>query len=363
MAKIIIELDTNNGDTLDTVRQALLGSAAMPNVAAQDVFDPNAYSWKFSDRVLTDEEADAQQRLTGAAAAAGHRARDVPVANAEPQIADKTVWVNNPDAPLTEYDGDRKRGTAGPNGGRRTKAQIESDTRYFAQVEAAKADAAAACNPDVKPITFKTAEDAVAAMEAGVEPAISTGAERINPQDAADEEAARPEATGEPTLEDLRRAYTRYADKFGAPAAIKDVRAILGCGVIDVPSDKIADGIAKIDAAIAAADIDKHLTATTAEPAAPVAPATATVAELMAAIMGYAAKYDRTDEPDLMIVTKEDLPKLFTELFGAGVTGIGSMPGAVGKDYSKVKPEDFGKVLAAIRDATEKNTFNRKVLA
>ena len=337
MAKIIIELDTNNGDTLDVVRLALLGAAA-PNVAAQNAFDPNAYKQpSVGDPGPTMQEA------------ASHKTPEFFSSVEEVATTDKTVWVNNPDAPLTEYDGDRKRGAAGPNGGRRTKAQIESDMRYFAQVEAAKADAAAARNPGVKPLTFKTAEAAVAAMEAGVEPAISAGAERINPDDTADEEAARPEATGEPTLEDLRRAYTRYADKFGAPAAIKDVRAILGCGVIDVPADKIADGVAKIDAAIAAAGIDAHLPATTAEPAAP---ATATKQDLLAAIMAYGGKYDGTDKPDAMTLTKEDLPKVFAHVFGAGVTGIGSLP--------EQTPEAYGKALAAIRDATEKNPFKRE---
>jgi hypothetical protein len=344
VAKIIIELDTNNGDTLDTVRLALLGSAAMPNVAAQDVFDPNGYNQVFSE--IQAEAKEYEKEMAETVELDEHAPRTV---EKSPNLAAPFGFA---DAPLTEYDGDRKRGTAGPNGGRRTKAQIESDTLYFAQAEAAKADAAAARNPDVKPITFKTAEAAVAAMEAGVESSIATSEERVNPDDAVDEEAERPKPQGDLTLEDLRAAYVRYSNKFGAPAAIKDIRTILGCGVVDVPLNKIADGIAKIDAAIAAADIDAHLAATTAEPAAP---ATATKQDLLSAIMAYGGKYDGTDKPDAMTLTKEDLPKVFAQVFGAGVTGIGSLP--------EQTPEAYGKALAAIRDATEKNTFNRKVLA
>ena len=142
----------------------------------------------------------------------------------------------------------------------------------------------------------------------------------------------------------------RYSNKFGVPAAIKDIKVILGCGVAEVPKDKVPEALAKIEAAMAAENIDAYL-ATLREPdKAP----TATKAQLMAAIMGYGKKYDGTEKPDDMTLTKQDLPVIFTELFGAGVTGLGSM--------KEQTPEAFGALLAAIKDATEKNRFGRKVV-
>ena len=259
----------------------------------------------------------------------------------------KHVWVNHPDAPLGPYDGERKRGTA-LNGGRRTKAQIESDTLYFDQERNREADKARDRDPAVKTVTFKTAEAAVAAMEAGVEPSIFSGEERVNPEDEQDE-ASEAAESAEPTLETLRAAYVRYSNKFGVPAAIKDIKVILGCGVAEVPKDKVPEALAKIEAAMAAENIDAYL-ATLREPdKAP----TATKAQLMAAIMGYGKKYDGTEKPDDMTLTKQDLPVIFTELFGAGVTGLGSM--------KEQTPEAFGVLLAAIRQATETNRFERKV--
>ena len=273
MAKIIIELDTEKGDTLETALLALIEDVG-------DRFDPNAYkptaqaeeAWKTYQK--QDEPADTPTMAEIAEAMKNGTAK----------------FVSPVEAPvLTLMDGDRKRGEAGPGHRRRTNAQIEEDKLYFAQVEAAKADAARAAS-GVPPVTFKTFDDgkhALATMDAGVEThpdqmkipgvdidlsggrasfTISTDAERVNPQDEADEAAetaARPKSDGEPTLEDLRAAYARYAAKFGAPAAIKDIRTILGCGVSAVPPDKIAEGIAKIDAAIAAENIDAHLAETT----------------------------------------------------------------------------------------------------
>lgn len=361
MAKIIIELNTAAGDNLDDV----FGEFGFfrrdnPEVLRdeQDKFDPNAYK----PTPQAEEAWDKYKKEDGAALKDAQKTVNLQsVVNSKP---DQTVVHNGmtimQQIPLTEMDGDRKRGEAGPGHRRRTNAQIEEDKIYFAQVEAAKAEAARAAT-GVAPATFKTFDDgnhALATMDAGVEAhpdaAISTGGERVNPEDAADEEAetAQREPGAEPTLEDLRAAYACYAAKFGAPAAIKDVRAILGCGVSATPPDKIAEGIAKIDAAIAAENIDAHLAETTVDTIQTVSPQIATQADVVEAMKAYGRKFDGSDDPEKMVFTKEDLPKVFGATFGPKVTGLGSLP-----DKS---PETFGTLLAAITAATEGNTFKRE---
>ena len=332
MAKILIELNTDLGDTLDKALRMLSANSSTQPVTLPEFDVPS--------RPMREASAAAVETRAAEKTAA---AEDT-VATAQP-ISD-VVKTDTSELLLTEYDGQRKRGTA-LNGGRRTKAQIESDTLYFDQERNRGADKARDSS-GVKTQTFKTAEAAVAAMEAGVEPSISSGEERVNPEDEQDE-ASEAAESAEPTLETLRAAYVRYSNKFGVPAAIKDIKVILGCGVAEVPKDEVPEALAKIEAAMAAENIDAYL-ATLREPEK--AP-TATKAQLMAAIMGYGKKYDDTEKPDDMTLTKQDLPVIFTELFGVGVTGLGSM--------KEQTPEAFGVLLAAIRQATETNRFERKV--
>ena len=336
MAKITIELDTNAGDTLSAALQALIVNQTAPVRGVYKASIPVEVTETYKQPSVGDT-GPTREKIVAAGEALIEESKAV-----EPE---KTV-AETPVGLLTEYDGQRKRGTA-LNGGRRTKAQIAEDTFYFDQERNREADKARDSS-GVKTQTFKTAEAAVAAMEAGVEPSISSGEERVNPEDEQDE-ASEAAESAEPTLETLRAAYVRYSNKFGVPAAIKDIKVILGCGVAEVPKDKVPEALAKIEAAMAAENIDAYL-ATLREPdKAP----TATKAQLMAAIMGYGKKYDGTEKPDDMTLTKQDLPVIFTELFGAGVTGLGSM--------KEQTPEAFGVLLAAIRQATETNRFERKV--
>ena len=338
MAKITIELDTNAGDTLSAALQALIVNQTAPVRGVYKASIPVEATETYKQPSVGDTGPTREKIV-----AAGEAMVE------ETAPADKQVWVNNPDAPLGPYDGERKRGTA-LNGGRRTKAQIAEDTLYFDQERNREADKARDSS-GVKTQTFKTAEAAVAAMEAGVEPA-DLKQEREEDGNVADAEDEVSEAaeSAEPTLETLRAAYVRYSNKFGVPAAIKDIKVILGCGVAEVPKDKVPEALAKIEAAMAAENIDAYL-ATLREPEK--AP-TATKAQLMAAIMGYGKKYDGTEKPDDMTLTKQDLPVIFTELFGVGVTGLGSM--------KEQTPEAFGALLAAIKGATDKNRFGRKVV-
>ena len=363
MAKITIELDTAAGDTLQEMLAHLIVHHA-PSAAFVSESVPSRLNPSIGDTGPTrDEIVAAGEAMVGETAqqAAAYKA---------PEFFSSVELVERPleEAPsvalLTEYDGDRKRGTAGPNGGRRTKAQIESDTLYFDQERNKEANAARESS-GVKTVTVAggshndwkaeqsaKAAAALAAMEAGVHDQ--------DDEDEAAETAQRP-ADAEPTLEDLRKAYVHYSEKFGTANAIRDVRSILGCGVNAVPTDKIAEALAKMQAAMDAPDINAHLKGLSAPEASEFAP-TATKEELVDAMKAYAKLYDGSTKPDDMKFTKEDLPKVFTQVFGPGVTGMGSMPGALTGDLSKISPEDFGKIVTAVKTATMGNLFKRTVV-
>ncbi len=314
-------------------------------------------------RILTDEEADAQQNR----------------------------WIKEaePKTPLGPRDGDRVRGHAKPGGKRRTNAQIEEDDRYFAQKARAEAAMAemergvknqaflegrrAQDGPDWKSsaptgdhgreFTF-TAYSESAPISAAAMASISTGAPRVNPEDAAKDaadEAAETAAHASvaPTLEDLRAEIAKYIEKFGVKASVNNMRNILGCSPDKVPAAEIENAIAKVRAAIDGATvmtpnspIGNTPTVSVMPPPVEVAPTTATREELFEAIKAYARKYDGTDDVEDMPNTKQDLPQVFTRMFGKGVTGFGSMPDKT--------PEAFGRVLLAIREATDTNAFKRE---
>lgn len=374
MAKIHIEIDTIAGDNLD------------------DVFGEFGFFRRDNPEVQRDDQhkfypnPDAQRRLMEAAAA-GQRARDVPPTPAAPGTGyteeTKPQIVNiTSGAPLGPYDGERKRGEALPPGRRRTNAQIESDKLYFDQEHNKESNGAAALAAMDKGVhgqhEMKIEGVDIDHSGSAASFTISSGAERVNledkinaqdlserAQDAADEAAeiaafANVKGAGEPTLEDLRAVAAAYAHKFGIKNQITDMRRILGCAIIDVPKDEIAAAIARVQAALAATNIDEHL-AKTSEPEKPAAPRTATKDELVQAMLAYGKKYDGSIKPDEMTFTKEDLPKVFGQVFGAGVTGLGSMPGAAGNDFSKITPENFGRVVAAVEQATTANPFKREV--
>ena len=84
---------------------------------------------------------------------------------------------------LTDMDGDRKRGEAAPGHRRRTNAQIKDDELWLeqkARAEAALKAMDAGVHDHVEPATIEELQRALA---------VSTGEERINPEDAADEAA------------------------------------------------------------------------------------------------------------------------------------------------------------------------------
>ena len=341
MARIHIELNTAEGDTLEKALRALTlmrtqAGADAPSTALPDkAYDPNA--WK------THEEMQA----TEAAAASEKRFETQVMTDAE---GAKVVAG----AVLSDMDGDRKRGEAAPGHRRRTNAQIESDRLWMEQKARGHA-ALAEMDKGVHDHAPISRAEAEATAETDAFDAAQDEA------DEAAETAARP-ATDKPTIEDLRAAVARYSAKAGPAATVNDIRRILGCPMIEVPADKIGEAIAKMDLATAGFGVvtpnspvnDKPVETESLFDGEPTAPPTATQAEVVDAIKAYGRKYDGQDsDQEKMVFTREDLPKILSSTFGAAHNNIGSLP-----DKS---PETLGKALAAIKAATESNKFGREV--
>jgi hypothetical protein len=232
-------------------------------------------------------------------------------------------------------DGDRERGKAGPGHRRRTNEQIKSDDEYFA------------AHSQPAPLAPGAAEAL-----------ISTGEERISPEDAADEAAETATRAGDkPTIEDLRAAVGRYTEKFGAKASIDSIRTIIGCPIIEVKEDGVAAAIGRVEIAIAGGEplygAPKALEEAPNEPVdLPTEPAHTTKADVIEAFAAYGKKYDGVSDPKLMALTREDLPKVLENTFGAGATTIGKIPQT---------PEGFGKAMTAVYEAVRDNPFKRSV--
>ena len=182
---------------------------------------------------------------------------------------------------------------------------------------------------------------------AQVPAAISSGEARVHPQDeaqdAADEAAeSAARAGGPPTMDDLRAAVKRYADKFGPEAAINNVRGILGKPMLGVAPTDIPSAIAKMDLAANAASQETSLF-DDAPPAARVA----TKQDIIAAMTAYCVKYDGTDDPNKAPNGQADLPRIMEKACGA--PRISLLPQT---------PEGFGAAVVAIEEAT-KNNFLR----
>lgn len=217
-------------------------------------------------------------------------------------------------------------------------------------------------------------------------PAISSGEERVDPQDTADEAAeaaaAREANGGKLTLNDVRRLAKAYADKYGHEAGVHDLRGIIGCAIPEIPHDDqaaLAAAIGKIEHAIATgrpnrpeppkpagdtpvilAAIDKVMADAPKpetgslfgepEPPKETAAPTATKGEFTQVCIDYAKKFD---------------PKMATDplkstMMQNDVNNIGKQ--ATGTSDSKVvmnDPTQIYKVVAAVRQAIEENPFKR----
>lgn len=177
-------------------------------------------------------------------------------------------------------------------------------------------------------------------------PAISTGEERIGPEDEQDaaDEAAETAKTGLAPIDVLRRLLGDYQKKHGMPAAVKLCQE---GGLIGAPIHELDD--AGIEAAIArmqgdvTEDVNAEQRAKAEEKLAP-----KTKADLVDAMMRYGDKYDGTREQAKMTHTLADMPVLFADLFGPEVTKL-----------SQVPEDGYARAVAAIEAAIADDRFGR----
>lgn len=232
----------------------------------------------------------------------------------------------------------RERGKPGEGRARRTKAEIAED-------EAADAADAA---------LVEAGENSDASL------GISTGGERINPdeaQDTADETAeklANAKPGGELTTEDLRAAVATYQKKHGMAAAVALVKegGLIGCTIDAVPQERLAAVIE----ALGTSAVSVSSTASTDKTDKPTRPEyPATKDGLMKAMLDYALKYDGNNDiakanNTTMPATMEDCPKVFQMRFGEAVNSLGKVPA-----------DGYAQAIVDLQDATEKNPFKRTV--
>lgn len=222
----------------------------------------------------------------------------------------------------------RERGKPSPGASRRTKKEIAEDEAADA-ADAAKQTAAEEAN-----------------LTDDVKPAISTGGERISPEDEQDaaDEAAETEKTGLASIDVLRRLVGDYQKKHGMPAAVKLCQ---DGGLIGKPIHELDD--AGIEAAIEAmtegtgAYTHKMTEQFTEEQFAP-----KTKADLVEAMMRYADKFDGTRDQAKMTHTLADMPKVFVATFGDSVQKL-----------SQVPEDKYAEAVAAVEAAIQADPYGR----
>lgn len=267
---------------------------------------------------------------------------DVYEAAAEAIAAQATV-TNTPRAGESEAQTAvrRERGKPSQGRARRTKEEIAEDEA---------ADAADAAKQ-------QAAEEAD--LKDDVKLAVSTGEERIGPddeQDAADE-AAETEKTGLASIDVLRRLVGDYQKKHGMPAAVKLCQE---GGLIGKPIHELDD--AGIEAAIAAMQVgsterlrEAAAAAKQIEDADALEPKTKD--DLMKAMGAYAAKFDgyvvknyppSKEDADRMTFTLMDCPRIFAMTFGDSVQKL-----------SQVPEDKYAEAVAAVEAAIEADPFGR----
>lgn len=235
-------------------------------------------------------------------------------------------------AKTNEPEPARKPGEPSPGRQRRTKEQIAEDVAYFAALKEAQ-------DVEAKKINLS------------VTAAISTGEERINPADAADEARAAGSSTVL-TRDDVRKAVGVYTKKYGIPHAQEHLPRIMGyVGPQAVPDtqEELGAVIEKINWATENPPSAQSAASTPAE--AP--PVTATAADIMEAFKGYAGRYDGTEDLAKAPFLAADGPRILQSVFGPECLRIGLIPAS---------PENYGKALTAINRAVLENPFGRAVV-
>lgn len=235
------------------------------------------------------------------------------------QFSDAEIEANKPK---------RERGKPSPGASRRTKKEIAED-------EAA----------DLADQAKQTAAEE-ANLTDDVKPAISTGGERISPEDEQDaaDEAAETEKTGLAPIDVLRRLVGDYQKKHGMPAAVKLCQE---GGLIGKPIHELDD--AGIEWAIK--QMRGPVPAKAEEPAPfeePAALEPKTKADLLEAMMRYADKYDGTRDQAKMVHVLADMPKVFMATFGDSVQKL-----------SQVPEDKYAEAVAAVEAAIEADPYGR----
>ncbi|WP_048647534.1 hypothetical protein [Nitratireductor soli] len=197
--------------------------------------------------------------------------------------------------------------------------------------------------------------------DSGDKPSISTGEERVGPEDDAEtiaqdtaDEAAETEANGGlAPIDELRRAVGAYQKKHGMAAAVALCAedGLIGCGIHEVEEDNIPEMVKRVRAATEAkvdelgdipASLDRREKKADPEP-------TAAKADVQKAMLRYAKRFDGQDtDMNAMPFTMEDCPKVFALLFGKDVAKL-----------SQVPEDGYAKAVAGIDEAIAKNPFKR----
>lgn len=133
-----------------------------------------------------------------------------------------------------------------------------------------------------------------------------------------------------------------------AVAAVKP-GGLLGMTIDQVPEDQIEAMIAKIETFKKAGEEYKAAADASAPNDTKQTFVPATRDDLMQAMLDYAEVFDGTRNPAEAKAAQVDAGKVFEMIFGNGVTKLSAVPA-----------DGYDKAIAGIREALEKNPFNRK---
>lgn len=214
------------------------------------------------------------------------------------------------------------------------------------------------------------AEDEAAERAETTQPAqISTGGERLGPEDASDsediakqdaaDEAAEVEAHRDPqkplTLDDLRLVVGEYNKKVGLAVSAKQVPIILGCKMTEVPDtqEALAEAIAKVRLAVGLAEAAEKPGETVTVPAV----TSATHKDVENAIMAYAAAYGND-------AAKADRQAILVKALGPTPTGMKNSKGEPVDFWTvpNIPADKLGVAVRYYKAALTENPFGRPQL-
>ena len=305
------------------------------------------------DTLMSQRQAEALGLVPEKTNVAGDNYTSVPLHEPRGEPTKECDVLDTPEGYIASaFGGVRKHGEPSPGRKRRTAIEVGEDMRYAAE-QKAKREAAAAT------YAAGPSDEAETSLFDSDEPAISTGDERLDPEQAAEQaaldaedEAAESEDTGELTHDDLRQAVGRFAHVVGVARAAKEVKGILGCGVEQVPAtqEALSEAIEKIEVATKGQGGETAGGAQSGPPA-PEAATAVTRDQVVNLIKRYALTYDGTGDFSKAPFTAEDVGSIVQAV--AGVKALSKIPDT---------PEMNRTLFAAIEEAFVNNPFKRKVV-